>query len=103
MCQVAWLHAAQMVLGLLTRWCCAVTLSHCLYTAHRVPLSVGVCRVAQEHMSCETIQTRFRPVPLHWHFSYYKDKRVSIGRSAGHGRKGMAGTGPWMTEVAVDM
>ncbi|GLC66436.1 hypothetical protein PLESTF_000427200 [Pleodorina starrii] len=28
--------------------------------------------IAKEHMPCETIQTRFRPVPLHWHFAYYK-------------------------------
>lgn len=25
---------------------------------------------AQEHRDCVTIKTRFRPVPLHWHFAY---------------------------------
>ncbi|KAG2449071.1 hypothetical protein HYH02_005820 [Chlamydomonas schloesseri] len=28
--------------------------------------------IAQEHMPCETIQTRFRPVPLHWHFAHFR-------------------------------
>ncbi|GFR39875.1 hypothetical protein Agub_g377 [Astrephomene gubernaculifera] len=31
--------------------------------------------IAKEHMPCETIQTRFRPVPLHWHFAYYKQPK----------------------------
>ncbi|KXZ44082.1 hypothetical protein GPECTOR_74g696 [Gonium pectorale] len=26
-------------------------------------------------MPCETIQTRFRPVPLHWHFAYFKSHK----------------------------
>ncbi|GFH13808.1 uncharacterized protein HaLaN_09758, partial [Haematococcus lacustris] len=29
-----------------------------------------VCMSATEHMACETIKTRFRPVPLHWRHAY---------------------------------
>lgn len=54
-------------------------------------------------MSCETIQTRYRPVPLHWHFSYYKDKRVSSRCSVGQWDKVTAGIGQWMTEVAATL
>ncbi|KAG2444652.1 hypothetical protein HXX76_001396 [Chlamydomonas incerta] len=54
--------------------------------------------IAKEHMPCETIQTRFRPVPLHWHFAYFKAPKgvsmedllvpVNSGRGGGGDRNG---------------
>ena len=32
----------------------------------------------QEHQECETIKTRFRPVPLHWHFVYRNGRGTQV-------------------------
>ncbi len=34
------------------------------------PTSPRHAPAPQEHQQCVTIKTRFRPVPLHWHFCY---------------------------------
>lgn len=39
---------------------------HSLTTRSPAPLP------SQEHQECVTVKTRFRPVPLHWHFTYFK-------------------------------
>ncbi|EFJ43524.1 hypothetical protein VOLCADRAFT_119055 [Volvox carteri f. nagariensis] len=38
--------------------------------------------IAKEHMPCETVQTRFRPVPLHWHFAFHKAPKAGRGMCA---------------------
>lgn len=57
--------------------------------------------ISKEHMSCETIQTRFRPVPLHWHFSYYKDKRGVQLDDLLYGKAGKQYLNPRLTRQAV--
>ncbi|GAX72807.1 hypothetical protein CEUSTIGMA_g262.t1 [Chlamydomonas eustigma] len=34
--------------------------------------------ISKEHQPCETIKTRFRPVPLHWHFAFKSAKGTQV-------------------------
>eukprot|EP00798_Chlamydomonas_sp_ICE-L_P018418 gene18418-24892_t len=49
----------------------------CMSATVRNPDDLGNW-ISKEHQQCVTIKTRFRPVPLHWHFCYKNYKCIDL-------------------------